>query len=67
MEKIIQKYSSFEEAENAEIEYWRNASVEERIKTLLSMQELMLSLYYPEVNGIEIVMRKRNLNDEGQD
>ncbi len=66
MEKIIQKYNSFEEAENAEIEYWRNASVEERIKALLSLQELMLDFFYPNVKGIEKIVRKRKLYDEEQ-
>ena len=66
MEKIIQKYYSFEEAENTEIEYWRNASVEERIKSLLSLQELMLDFFYPDVKGIEKIVRKRKLYDEEQ-
>ena len=38
MEKIIKKYKSFEEADKAEIEYWRNASYEKRIETLLAIQ-----------------------------
>jgi hypothetical protein len=67
MEKIIHKYNSFDQAEKAEIEYWQNASVEERIKTLLSLQELMLNFFYPEVKGIEKIVRKRNLYDKEQD
>ncbi len=64
MEKIIKIYKSFEEADKAEIEFWRNASYEERIETLLAIQEMMLKLYYPEVKSIEKVVTKRNLHDE---
>lgn len=64
MEKIIKKFSSFEEAENAEIEYWQNASVEERINTLLSIQEMMLKFFYPDEKGMEKILIKRNLYDQ---
>lgn len=67
MEKIVKKYSSFEEADKAEIEYWRNASYEEKIDTLLHIQELMLQFFYPEVKGIEKVVKIRKLNDKEQD
>ena len=66
MEKVIRKFNSFEEAEKAEIEYWQNASTEERIKTLFYIQELMLSMYYPDIKSIEKVVTKRKLYDEEQ-
>ena len=66
MEKI-KKFSTFEEADKAEIEYWRNTSVDERINTLLCIQELMLMLYYPDIKGIENIVTKRNLYNEEQD
>ncbi|MEO8398266.1 MAG: hypothetical protein ABI550_00480 [Ignavibacteriaceae bacterium] len=61
MEKTIKKFSSFEEAEKAEIEYWRNASPDKRINTLLQLQELMLQLYYPDVKGIKKVVKIKKL------
>jgi hypothetical protein len=64
MEKIIKKFSSFEEAEKAEIEFWQNASVEEKINTLLSIQEMMLKLFYPDEKGMEKIITKRNLYDQ---
>lgn len=67
MEKIIKIYKSFEEADKAEIEFWRNASYEERIETLLAIQEMMLKLYYPEVKSIEKVVTKRNLHDHDEE
>ena len=63
----IRKYSSFEEADEAEIEYWSNSSVDERINTLLYIQELMLKLFYPDIKGIEKIVTKRNLYNEEQD
>lgn len=67
MEKVVKKFSSFDEAEKAEIEYWRNASVDERINTLIYIQEFMLQFFYPNVKGIEKVVTKRKLHDEEQD
>jgi len=64
LEKIIKKYKSFEEAEKAEIEFWRNASYEERINTMLYVQELMLELYYPGVKRIERVVSFRKFGEE---
>jgi hypothetical protein len=67
MEKIIKKFNSFEEAEKEEIEYWRNASIEERIDTLLHLQELMLHFFYPDAKGIEKVVTKRKLYNNEED
>jgi hypothetical protein len=64
MEKIIKKYKSFEEAERAEVEYWCNASFEDRINALLSIQEMMLELFYPEIKSIEKIMTRKSLRDE---
>ncbi len=66
IEKTIRKFSSFEEAEKAEIEYWQNASVEERINSLLYTQEMMLQFFYPNEKGMEKILTKRKLNDQEQ-
>ena len=64
MEKIIKKYKNFEEANAAEKEYWQNASYEERINTMLHVQQLMLELFYPDVKKMEKVMSIRKLHEE---
>ncbi len=64
MEKTIKKFSSVEEAEKAEIEYWQNACVEEKINTLLSIQEMMLKFFCPDAKGMEKVISKRSLYDQ---
>ena len=49
MEKVVKKFKSFKEAEANEKKYWRNASYEERINTMLYLQQLMLEQFYPDV------------------
>ena len=64
MEKVIRKFNSFEEAEAAEREYWRNASYEERIYNMLYLQQMMLELFYPDVNRMEKVIGFRKYGEE---
>jgi hypothetical protein len=66
MEKVIRKFKSFEEANKAEIEYWRNAAYEEKIETFLSIQEAMLYFFYPDLKGIEKIVTKKKLSDKGE-
>jgi|GEM_PF-5040605 len=49
MEKTIKIYNSLEEAEKADIEYWRNASYDERFRTLEAIRFLtykMLNCFF---------------------
>ncbi len=64
MEKTIKIFKSFEEADKAEIVYWQNATLEERINSLLFTQEMMRQFFYREAKGIEKVVTKRNLYDD---
>jgi hypothetical protein len=47
--EIMRKFCSFEKAE---IEYWRNSSIDERINTLICIQEFMLKFFYPGIKGL---------------
>jgi hypothetical protein len=66
MEKTIKIFKNFEEAEKAEIEYWQNASEEERINSLLYTQEMMLQFFYPNEKRMEKILTKRKLYDQEQ-
>jgi hypothetical protein len=63
MEKVIKKFKNFEEAEAADREYWRNATYEERVNTMLHLQQLMLELFYPDVKRMEKVISFRKYGD----
>lgn len=63
MEKIIKVFKSHKEADEADKEYWRNASYETRIETMFFIQQLMLELYYPDVKRMEKVISKRKFGD----
>ena len=67
MEKVVKKFKSFEEADAADREYWQNASYEERINTMLYLQQLMLELFYPEVKRMEKVISLRKYGEEPED
>ena len=66
MEKTIKIFKNFEEAEKAEIEFWQNASTEEKINTLLAIQYMMLQFFYPNEKRMEKILTKRKLNDQEQ-
>jgi hypothetical protein len=63
MEKAVKKFKSFKEAEEAEKEYWQNASYEKRIETMLHIQQQMLELFYPDVKGMEKVISFRKYGE----
>lgn len=67
MEKIVKKYNSFEEAENAEREFWRNASVEFKLKTLEAIRYTYFSSLKKNINGIEKIVKIKKLHEEEQD
>lgn len=46
MEKVIQKYNSFEEAEKAEIEFWKNMESRKKLEILEEIR-----LRYMEITG----------------
>ncbi len=64
MEKTVKIYNSFEEAEKAEIEFWQNASYDEKFKTLEAIQLLTFKPLYPDIRGIEKVVKFRMLGEE---
>lgn len=64
MEKIIRKFSSFKEAEKADIEYWRNASYEERLNTLEAIRIFSYKLLNYKFDRIEKVVKLRKLKEE---
>lgn len=67
MEKIVKKYNSFEEAENAEREFWRNASVEFKLKTLEAIRYMYFRSLKKNINGIEKIVKIKKLHEEEQD
>jgi hypothetical protein len=66
MEKKVKKFTSFKEAEEAEMEYWQNASHEERVRVFLTLQENRLKLFYPDFKGMEKVVSKRNKHEDDE-
>lgn len=64
MEKIIRKFNSFEEAEKAEIKYWKNASYEEKLNTLEAIRILTYKLLNHDFNRIEKVIKIRRRGEE---
>ena len=55
MERIAQKFKNFQEAENWEIDYYLNMSVDERLHIA---RELQKRVYGDQTPGIREVMRK---------
>ncbi len=64
MEKIIRKFNSFKEAEKADIEYWRNASYEERLNTLEAIRIFSYKFLNYKFDRIEKVVKLRKLKEE---
>ena len=67
MEKIGKKFSSFEEAEKAEIEFWKNASPELKLETLEAIRYTFFSMLNPHIEGIKKVVKIRKLHDKDED
>lgn len=60
----VKKFNSFEEAEKAEIEYWRNLPAEEKLKVLDEIQLMHLKALYPRGKKFEKVLRIVKLGEE---
>lgn len=54
---IVKKYNSFEEAEKAEVEFWRNQTHEEKLRVLDKIQVMHLRAFYPKVKKFQKVVR----------
>jgi hypothetical protein len=55
MERIVRKFSSFEEADNAELEYYRTLSGNEKL-------QLLLDLIMPENPNAAIIERSARIH-----
>lgn len=54
---IVEKYNSFEEAEKAEVEFWRNKTYEEKLRVLDEIQLTHLRALYPKGKKFQKVVR----------
>lgn len=64
IETVVRKFNSFEKAEKAEIEYWRNLPGEEKLKVLDEIQMMHLRALYPKGKKIEKSVRIIKLGEE---
>jgi hypothetical protein len=64
MEKVVHKFSSFEEQEKFEKEYWQKASAAEKFDTVEAIRAFYVKTLYPNFTKIEKVVRKRKLGEE---
>ena len=64
IEKVVKKFSRFEEAEKAEIEYWQNLPLKKKLEMMNAIQLMQLEFFYPGVTRIEKVIKKRKLGEE---
>ncbi len=61
---IVRKFNSFEEAEKAEVEYWRNLPGEEKLKVLDEIQMMHLRAIYARGKKFEKVVRFAHLGKD---
>jgi len=61
---VVRKFNSFEEAEKAEIKYWRNLPSDEKLRVLDEIQKMHLSALNPKGKKFEKVFRIVKLGDE---
>lgn len=64
MEKVVHKFSSFEEQEKFEKEYWQKASAAEKFETVEAIRAFYIRTFYPDFTKIEKMVRKRKLGEE---
>jgi hypothetical protein len=64
IEKVVRKVS-LAEAEEADDLYWANASVDERLNTLIELRKIFSGEMRNGTHKIAKVVIKRNLYDEG--
>ena len=67
MEKVVKKYTSFKEADKADVEFWRSASVQQKLEALEAIRYTYFSLMKADIKGIDKVVKFRKLHDEEQD
>jgi len=61
---VVRKFNSFEEADKAEIKYWRNLPAEKKLKVLDEIRIMHLHTLYPEGKKFEKVVRIIKLGEE---
>jgi hypothetical protein len=64
IEKTVKIFKSFKEQDEADLEYWRNISGEEKMRIVEEMRKEYIRLYHPEFKGIEKVVRIRKLGED---
>lgn len=64
IELVVRKFNSFEEAEKAEIKYWRNLPGEEKLKVLDEIQLMHLRALHPNGTKFQKVVRIINRGEE---
>ena len=64
MDLTVCKFSSFEEQEKFEKEYWLKASAAEKFETVEAIRSFYIKTFYPNFTKIEKVVRKRKLGEE---
>jgi len=64
IEKTVKIFKSFKEQDEADLEYWRNISGEEKMRIVEEMRKEYIRLYHAEFKGIEKVVRIRKLGED---
>lgn len=64
IDKTVCKFSSFEERERFEKEYWQKASAAEKFETVEAIRTFYIKTFYPNFTKIEKLVRKRKLGEE---
>jgi hypothetical protein len=62
--KVVCKFSSFEEQEKFEKEYWLKASAADKFEAVEAIRAFYIRTFYPDFTKIEKVVRKRKLGEE---
>ena len=57
MERVARKFNSFDEAEAAEIEYWKNLSGEKKLEILEELRSIYWSLKNEKIRGFQRVYK----------
>lgn len=64
IEKTVKIFKSFKEQEEADTEYWKNISGDEKMRIVEEMRIEYIRLFHPEIKGIEKVVRIRKLGED---
>jgi hypothetical protein len=63
---VVRKFSSFQEAEDADDEYWSNTTAEERLNALIDLRKTFLDNSDDDIR-IQKVVIKRSIHEEEAD